>query len=412
MNFSSVKYNSVFTSIIGLILFLLSVFPHFVTLGIVLLALTIIYGYVKKQVTFRMNKITLLFVTLYLAYVVGLFFSDNLNTGFKYLEYKLSLLVFPFLLMIQSREPVSHRNVFIGFISGCIIGALIGLYHGMNCYMETGVFNCFLSSSVSTIIHPTYFSAYTTIAIVALWVGYSRKYTYFKLLPCIVITLFLAGYTLFMMSLMGMLYMGLMIFVVIAAWFYKKWNWIGVSAFVILTPLLMVLSYKTVPQIQHEVDDVIYYGKRYLANSDQYFESLYYPYSGTESRLIMWKVSIEQLSETPMGLGTGDVDAVLQNRMRGQLDDEFVEKNLNSHNQYLQTGLEVGIIGLFILILPFVLLFIKALKEKNILLLALVISFMANCLFESMLQRQSGVVFYVLLVCFLTIPSITTSKDE
>lgn len=314
--------------------------------------------------------------------------------------------------MIRTKEPLSLRNLFTGLILGCITGAVIGLYQGFLCYETTKEFSCLLSSSVSTIVHPTYFSAYTTIAIITVWIGYYRKYRFFSLSISLIITGFLVIYTLFMMSLTGMLFLGLMIFATIATLIYLRLKKAGLTIFIIATPFLVVLCYKFIPQVKHEIDDVIYYGERYIDNSDNYFTSLYYPYSGTESRLIMWKISLQQLKETPWGLGTGNVDYALQKRMEGQLHDEFVPKNLNSHNQYLQTGLEIGFVGLFVLVLVIMLLLIKAIKEKNLLLFAIVLSFAFNCLFESMLQRQSGIVFYTVLFCLLLVPSTLKNENE
>lgn len=407
----SIKYNDLLSALVGGLLFILSVIPHFATIGIILLTLTVFYGYVKKQAFFHFNRITLLFVLLYLLYLTGVFFTNHLKEALNGLEYKLSLLVLPPLLMIRTKETFSYRNVFIGLILGCVAGAFVGLYKGVFCYLETATINCMFSSSVSTIIHPTYFSVYTTLAIIALWIGYYSNYRFFTLPAVWILTCFLVVYTILMMSLTGMLFLGLLMIVSMGLSIYSKWKKNGVAVFVFCIPVLIFLCYKVIPPVKHEIDDVIYYGERYLENSDHYFESLYYPYSGTESRLIMWRISVQQLKETPFGLGTGNVDDALQHKMKENgLHEEFVIKNLNSHNQYLQTGLEVGIFGIVILLLLIGLTTIKAIREKNVLLLALVISFTFNCLFESMLQRQSGVVFYVVLFCVLT--SLTTNRTH
>lgn len=405
MKQATIRYPNVLSSVFGLVLFLLSVWPHLVPLSIVFLAVTIFTGYYKKELYFHFNVINSLCIALYLAYVFGAFFSDFPETAGKYLEYKLSLVVFPLLMMFRIKGGFPLQNTFIGFILGCIVGAITGLFHGYSCYESSGSFSCFLSSSVSTIIHPTYFSVYTTLAIVCVWTGYTRKYLFFSLPVCILITLFLSIYTVFMMSLTGMLFLGMMLFAVAAVIIFRKWKWMGLTGLILLSPAVAFFSYKTVPQVKHEVDDVLYYGERYLDHSDNYFESLYYPYSGTESRLIMWRISLEQFRETPWGLGTGNVDHALQKRMKGKLDDEFVARNLNSHNQFLQTGLEVGITGLLILVALMIAGFVKAVRDKNTLLLAVIASFSFNCLFESMLQRQSGVVFYTVMICLLVIPN-------
>ena len=82
---------------------------------------------------------------------------------------------------------------------------------------------------------------------------------------------------------------------------------------------------------------------------------------------------------------------------------ELADKELNPHNQFLQTGVEIGIIGLLLLVaLIFVGTSIARTNRSGLLLL--VISALAfNSLFESMLQRQSGIVFFTFWICLLMI---------
>ena len=181
----------------------------------------------------------------------------------------------------------------------------------------------------------------------------------------------------------------------------------------VLTPIALLLSYKTVPQVKSEVDDILYYGNQYVENADHYYESLYYPYSGTQTRLIMWRLSAEQISEKPLGVGTGDVDDALEVKMSEKgLHQEFIDQHFNPHNQYLQILIEVGIVGFLLIMIFFTKVLIKSWKEKDYLLLILLANCVMNCLFESMFQRQSGMMFYTILFCYLLIPKAEKLIDE
>lgn len=79
----------------------------------------------------------------------------------------------------------------------------------------------------------------------------------------------------------------------------------------------------------------------------------------------------------------------------------MAERNFNPHNQFLQTGLEIGLLGLAVLLLLLVLVFVRAVRSGDLILTVLTASLVFNCLFESMLQRQSGIVFYTFWICFL-----------
>jgi O-antigen ligase len=140
--------------------------------------------------------------------------------------------------------------------------------------------------------------------------------------------------------------------------------------------------------------------------------------TGNEVRLVMWTVTSEEIAKHPLGVGTGNVDAHLSQRLKqyGQLDlakqDEHNAIQYNPHNQFLQTGLEIGLFGLIVLLLFIVQTWRLARNYKNYLLMAVVASLVVNSLFESMLQRQSGIVFYAFWMCLLTLISVTNTKIQ
>jgi O-antigen ligase len=76
--------------------------------------------------------------------------------------------------------------------------------------------------------------------------------------------------------------------------------------------------------------------------------------------------------------------------------------NYNPHNQYLQIAAELGIIGLLLFLGILLYGVVWAISSKNWLLTLVMLSLMFNCFFESMLQRQSGIVFYCFWICILT----------
>jgi O-antigen ligase len=109
-------------------------------------------------------------------------------------------------------------------------------------------------------------------------------------------------------------------------------------------------------------------------------------------RVILWSASLEVVRQHPVfGVGIGDTDdavnAVLQQRGHGYLN------NFNSHNQYLDYWLMLGLIGLgaFVIILVMPLRFGDFPFNMFIGIMAL------SMLTESMMYRQKGLVFFLLL---------------
>jgi O-antigen ligase len=98
------------------------------------------------------------------------------------------------------------------------------------------------------------------------------------------------------------------------------------------------------------------------------------------------------------GVGIGDVTTEL-NKIYTDVDFKpgYLDR-LNPHNEYLSHWLSVGIFGLGTLIVIFVLCFLAALKRRNYLFLIIVCIFFISFVFESMLERNKGVVLFAFLL--------------
>ena len=107
------------------------------------------------------------------------------------------------------------------------------------------------------------------------------------------------------------------------------------------------------------------------------------------------------LSKYPFGIGTGNVDEVLTYHLTEMDQRELAKQELNPHNQYLQTGIEIGWFGIFILLMITVYGTLKAIQNRNWLLVLILCNLSFNMLFEFMLQRQSGIVFYTFVILIL-----------
>jgi O-antigen ligase len=94
------------------------------------------------------------------------------------------------------------------------------------------------------------------------------------------------------------------------------------------------------------------------------------------------------------GVGTGDANDILLQSYKSKDYAGILENRLNAHNQYLQTYIAVGIPGFLVLILMLFIPLIQSFRTGNILFLLLLVLVSFNLLFESMFERQAGVVFY------------------
>jgi O-antigen ligase len=86
------------------------------------------------------------------------------------------------------------------------------------------------------------------------------------------------------------------------------------------------------------------------------------------------------------------------------LDNKYKEYNFypgfygfNFHNQYVQTFAELGVIGFLMMLLLFGFLLYNAIKSKDFLFISFVVLVFSICFTESLLWRQRGMIFFIVL---------------
>jgi O-antigen ligase len=77
------------------------------------------------------------------------------------------------------------------------------------------------------------------------------------------------------------------------------------------------------------------------------------------------------------------------------------ENSYNSHNQYLSTLIQGGIIGFILIFAPLVILFLDGIKNGNFITQTFSMLILVSFMTESMLLRHKGVIFYTVFICLL-----------
>lgn len=139
----------------------------------------------------------------------------------------------------------------------------------------------------------------------------------------------------------------------------------------------IILACAAIPSLNHRISqsfETILYGKH---------DNL-----STSKRLMVWKaISKLETKQLVFGLGKKNGREVLNGK---------IKTDLNAHNQYLEALLMSGVTGLICLVVYLLspIFFIDNLKDKeNIFIFCVVFLVMCSALFESVLNRQWGIVF-------------------
>lgn len=128
--------------------------------------------------------------------------------------------------------------------------------------------------------------------------------------------------------------------------------------------------------------------------------SVTYTQNTFEHRILIWYISLSEIIKNlPFGVGTGDYQEVLNNRYEDINFKTGLKLNLNCHNQYFTEFLRTGLLGgAAFLILIFYLIQKASFTDKYYLFM--IFSFAISCFFESLLERQHGVMIFAFFIPF------------
>jgi O-antigen ligase len=397
-------FTNLFEKTLGFFAFGFVLFPKLAPLFFILLITVVLSGIIKKEVSFQLNVISSLFLLFYFCYLIGIIFTSDINAGVFELEKKLSFVIFPLLLSLKFKKIWSINIAYIGFILATFLVTLYGIIMALSAWLVAGGGNwVYFSSYISPIHHPSYLAAYLTISTAFAFIGWREKLPFFSLYWIIPFTIFVIVIHGFLHSLSGTLFLLIAIFTFLLIWLRNKFRRPIFYSIIILMPLIGFIVINSIPSVQNDWKDassnVIEYSKNpkgFVENSEPYLSS-------SSVRIILWTAAFQIFYKHPFGVGTGNIDEFMEKELIILKQKELTEQNFNPHNQFLQTAVEIGFFGLLVF---FAILFSSiyfGLKYKNYLLIIISSNLLFNSLFESMLQRQSGIIFYCFWLCLLSL---------
>ncbi|GEM_PF-250959 len=331
--------------------------------------------------------------TYFLFVCAGLLYTSNMQVGLDRMLRQLPLLLLPIcvvLLNMDQREKQAVKRLFVySCLVLCVLSLTTLLYNYIDNYNLRFQYN-FVQANMYHFHYP-YDSLYINIAYVFLLFGAFSKF--FKKIVSIVffIVIFLFGVRI------GILTFCLVSFVFLMrniGRLLKIKNIIGVLLIAVLVGSLLYAS----PYAKDKYYDTLF---RIGLVDDENITEIGKEYHKINLRQSLWSSAVALIKEKPLfGHGTAGEVKLLKDKYIAQGLKNRDE--LNSHNQYLTTALQHGIVGLVFLMMAISCGFFYAFKRRkidNFLVLAI---FAIGFITESYLLRQKGIlVFGIFLSMFL-----------
>jgi len=333
------------------------------------------------------------FAGLYLLYLLGMAWSENQDYGWFDLEIKLSLLIFP-LIFATSDPGVFHARrvkiLLFTFLGACVAGSLLFLGRAWTISRQ-GTVDAFYYSQLSWYFHASYLSMYYTfgtgLALAYLARGFNRL-PRLQLAGLAMLALFLEAMIFLLSSKAGLLTLFLteILFLVILL-VNKVKIWKVLAAACVLAGVGMVYS-QAFPFAFNRISRA----RQVITSAEARTSG---PEDGTAVRMDIWRISAGLIRQHPwIGTGTGDVKDVLMESYRQNNQAPLSRKQLNAHNQYLQTFLALGLPGILVLLATLGIPAYGSFRRRHYLLFLLMLVVAVNLTAESMFETQAGVLFY------------------
>lgn len=343
----------------------------------------------------------------YLWYALSLLWSEDVASGLRQMETKLSFLLAPPALMAFGlfSEPKAREKILQVFVWGNVSAILWALAKALWLHwnFEAGAEalprpNFFVYERLSrSLMHPGYLASFIGVAILAnaqlitqkatgprwfslviLLTGLFLLQARMNLLALLLVSLAYLVYRIFKLRLYRLLLVPLVLLA------------LGLSALKWAPPSL-VNRYLAFPRFDYDI------------SGDQFNSATY--------RLAEWHCAKIGISREPWwGYGVGDARQALQDIYREEAFWAGLEQSYNAHNQYLESLLSVGIPGLLLLLGLLARYAWQASKSSPWMGLAL--AFFALCLLtESMLERAWGVLLLNLFFPFFSTQSLIGTEQ-
>lgn len=335
------------------------------------------------------NKVFPLFFIYYLIGVIGLFYSYEL--GFKYsrIASQLPLLLLPLFVSIANVEKEQIKKAKYVFVWSCLllcILAFVTLGYNLALNYEHRLNYNFIQRSMYHFHYP-YDVLYINIAYVFL-LSEEKLKTFRGWM----------GAVFFIFILLSGVRMGVFTFGVISTiYFIKNFREICNLRFVAKAIILGIIAVLMIGSSKYAKDKFFDTLSNFGLGTEKYVSEIGSDYHKMSLRTMLWSSSFELIKSKPiLGFGPNGSQKFLEEQY--QRNGYSNLEGFNSHNQFLTTTLNHGVVGLFSLLSIFIVLAYHAIKKKNWQqLLCIVVLFLAFNT-ESILVRQKGVFVFAIIL--------------
>ncbi|WP_276485268.1 O-antigen ligase family protein [Paraflavitalea pollutisoli] len=364
----------------------------------------------KKLDRLRKDRLFVAYILYFLVETSGLLHATDLGAGLKNFESKLAFLALPVVFCTSVISKDTRKQVLTGFTIAVTVASLYCLLLSVKFYLQQHSTELFYYHGLVSHLdhHAVYFSVFIFISFIYLllntdvpdWLANRKWFRIIWMSFYFVLLILLASKMLLIILIPVVLYVTL-----------NRFSHISKQKLIVVTSILLVLGltaiFATNNPIRKRFAD-LQSTKLTFLQQEKYSPGEYF--NGIELRLLLWRFTYEILTEKKawlFGLSPSDAQPALKqkylavNMYAGDGKSNQGYLVFNCHNQYLQTTLQSGLLGLAALLFWCFALVAQAVRKKDLLLNALVTVLLIFFFSESVFERQYGIILCTFFPLFL-----------
>lgn len=337
------------------------------------------------------NWPVLLIWGFWLMHVIGIAYSSDVRHAVNDVVHKLSFVVLPLVFTLVELDERKRYNVASAFVLGCLCSMLIMLGRATVAAAapeSTAVLPHFMYCELTRPFHPTFFAMYLALALaIALHRLYDASqpakwrmaYAFFVLLLMVFCYLIASRAGIFVMLVA-------LVFVTLVRFKYGRVALIAMGGMGLIAGLVIMVGVLRTGSTDSVVAGLLHHNRLrgYTTDTQQ------------DVRVQIWStVPMVLKGHWLLGVGPGDskkeLAAAYEYRQLAHLDEK-----LNAHNQYLQTIVNIGLVGLVLLIsmlaCSVVVCFNKIARCAVPLVFVVIVGL--HFMFDTMLEFIQGIMFF------------------
>jgi len=370
-----------------------------ISIGTGLLILNLLASYKEHKFIFvKKSALAILSAILFfIAFLVLFPFAQNYEVALSQLWTKLPWLIIPLSIAALDKPAVNFIDFFVAFlifiicISGVVV--LVNYYSHYNYYTE----QIAIAKNIPTPINHIRYSLMLAFSGVASFYYFitdrTRTSAYDRIFFGISsFFLFILLHILSVRSGLIAYYGALFYLMVYFAFQSKKWWLIPIVLFLLMA--MPYFAYHNVKSFHNKVDYMMYDFEQ-MRNED-------IGHNSDSRRLQSLQIGWSLIKEKPfLGHGVGNVENATSIYYKEYLPEVAENNRKVPHNQFVFSTVEMGVLGLLLLLLSLAIPIQSVGLFRNPLYLSLAIIILLSCLVENTFESQLGMSFYLVFASLL-----------